>query len=270
MICAVLSVATWNLKFNSTPDRTLSYLEHARWDIACLQEVSRSASALLEQREDWTVVHGLKLASQELSSWKRPHATAIVARNGWRLENSGVVADTPTPGRGVRALARRDDDVLSVISWHAPNAAGEGVETKMAGYRAVVTAIGATAGPLVVGLDSNHWSLSTDLDLIDYDADSPFAVENQFFSGDPQHRLRDALIVYLRENRDAYEKLLNCRPNGPLEVTYKRGDLLDRFDYIMVSDDFDVDEISHDFEGAREPGSDHGLVSAVLSWHASR
>jgi endonuclease/exonuclease/phosphatase family metal-dependent hydrolase len=98
MISAVLSVATWNLKFNSTPDRTLRYLQHARWDIACLQEVSRSASALLEHRGNWTVVDGLKLASQELSSWKRPHATAIVARNGWRLEDSGVVADTPNAG----------------------------------------------------------------------------------------------------------------------------------------------------------------------------
>jgi endonuclease/exonuclease/phosphatase family metal-dependent hydrolase len=270
MISAVFSVATWNLKFNSTPDRTLSYLQHARWDIACLQEVSRSASALLGHRENWTVVDGLKLASQELSSWKRPHATAIVARNGWRLEDSGVVADTPTPGRGVRALVRRDDEFVSVISWHAPNAAGEGVETKMAGYRAVVTAIGATDGPLVVGLDSNHWSLRTDLDLVDHNADSPFAFENQFFSGDPQHRLRDALNVYLRENRDVYEELINRRPNGPLEVTYKRGGTLDRFDYIMVSDHFHVDEISHDFEGAREAGSDHGLVSAVLSRHASR
>jgi endonuclease/exonuclease/phosphatase family metal-dependent hydrolase len=107
MIRAVLSVATWNLKFNSTPERTLSYLQHARWDIACLQEVSRSASALLAQRENWTVVDGLQLASQQLSSWKRPHASAIVARNGWRLEDSRVLADTPTPGRGVQALARR-------------------------------------------------------------------------------------------------------------------------------------------------------------------
>ena len=265
MIRPVLSVATWNLKFNSTPDRTLSYLQHARWDIACLQEVSGSASRVLERGEDWTVVDGLTLGSQELSSWKRPHATAIVARNGWSLEDPGVVADIPTPGRGVKALARRDDDVLSVISWHAPNAAGEGVDTKMAGYRAVIAAIGATAGPLVVGLDSNHWSPSTDLDLVDHDPESPFAAENQFFSGDPQHRLRDALNVYLRENPDAYEKLIARRPNGPLEVTYKRGHSLDRFDYIMVSDDFHVDDIAHDFEGAREAGSDHGLVSAVLS-----
>ena len=134
----------------------------------------------------------------------------------------------------------------------------------------MVTAIDATAGPLVVGLDSNHWSLSTDLDLVEHDAHSPIAAENQFFSGEPRHRLRDALIVYLREHRDAYEKLISLRPNGPLAVTSKRGGTLDRFDYIMVSDDFHVNEISHDFAGARETGSDHGLVAAVLSQVSSR
>ena len=132
----MLSIATWNLKFNSAPSRTLSYLDHARWDVACLQEVSISASAWLCQREGWTVIDGLKLTAQQPTAGKRPHAAAIVARNGWRLESPGVVADTPTPGRGVSGVARRDDDVLSVISWHAPNAAGEGVRTKMAGYRA--------------------------------------------------------------------------------------------------------------------------------------
>jgi endonuclease/exonuclease/phosphatase family metal-dependent hydrolase len=265
MIGRVFSVATWNLKFNSTPDRTLSYLSSARWDIACLQEVSRSASRALEQRDDWTIVDGIKLGCEELSGWKRPHAAAIVARNGWCLEAPGLVRDTPTPGRGVRALARRDDDVVSVISWHAPNAAGEGVKTKMAGYRAVVAAIAATDGPLVVGLDSNHWSLSTELDLAGHDPGHRFAVEHQFFSRNPQHRLRDALNVYLRNNPDAYAALIRLRPSGPLEVTYKRGATLDRFDYIMVSDDLHVDAISHDFDGACGAGSDHGLVSAVLS-----
>ena len=269
MMPAVLCVATWNLKFNSSPERTLNYLQDARWDVVCLQEVGRSASALLEKREDWAVVDGLELASNQLSSWKRPHAAAIVSRNGWRLEAPGLVADTPTPGRGVKALALRGKDAVSIISWHAPNAASEGVDTKMAGYQAVLNAIGGTVGPLVVGLDSNHWSLSTDLDLVEHDADSPFAVENQFFGRDPQHRLRDALIAYLRENRDTYDELIRRRPDGPLEVTYKRGDTLDRFDYIMVSDELHVDEISHDFEGAREAGSDHGFVSAVLRRYAS-
>lgn len=110
----MLAVATWNLKFNSAPSRTLSYLEHAGWDVACLQEVSTSASAWLQQRDDWTIIDGLKLTGQQPAAGKRPHAAAIVARNGWRLESPGVVADTPTPGRGVTGIARRDDDVVSI------------------------------------------------------------------------------------------------------------------------------------------------------------
>ena len=65
----------------------------------------------------------------------------------------------------------------------------------MAGYRSVIAAIAATSGPLIVGLDSNHWSLSTELDMPAGDAKSPFATENQFFSAYPQHRLRDALTA---------------------------------------------------------------------------
>lgn len=64
MISHMLSVATWNLKFNSVPERTLSYLDSARWDVACLQEVSPSASRLLESHEDWTMANGLKLDSR--------------------------------------------------------------------------------------------------------------------------------------------------------------------------------------------------------------
>lgn len=198
----------------------------------------------------------------------RPHGVAIVARHGWHLVDPSAIVGTPKPGRGVHARARRGDKAVSVISWHAPNAAGEGVKTKMAGYQALIVATGAIDGPLVVGFDSNHWSLGTDLQLGGYDAASPCSVKNQFFSATPQHRLRDALLVHLRQSPEFYERLLQQRPNGPLEVTYKRGATLDRFDYIMVSDELDVDDISHDFDGACKAGSDHGLVSVLLTSQA--
>jgi exonuclease III len=268
MISRVLSVATWNLRFNSVPERTLGYLDNARWDVACLQEVSLSASRLLESRADWSVANGLKLDPRETVS-ARPHGVAIVARHGWYLEDPSVIASTPKPGRGVSARARRGDEAVSVISWHAPNKADEGVHTKMAGYQAFITAIRALGGPLVVGFDSNHWSLRTDLQLGGYDPASPFSVENQFFSATPQHRLQDALLIYLRKNPELYATLLQQRPNGPLEVTYKRGATLDRFDYIMVSDEVEVHDIYHDFDGACSAGSDHGLVSVLLTCQAS-
>jgi hypothetical protein len=261
-----VSVATWNMHFNNAGDRALAYLEGSGWDIACLQEVNRSTSDLLKQRDDWSVVNGLDLASEQLASWKRPHAAALVARNGWKLADGQLVVDTPTPGRGVTALASDGVSALKVISWHAPNFAGEGHESKMAGYRAVLAAIAAIEGPLVVGLDSNHWSEGTELESPAAPAPgSRFEEENRFFSAEPQHRLRDALLVYLREHPEAYAEALRLRPDGPLAVTYKHGDTFDRFDYLMISDDMDVLTITHDYEGNRTGGSDHGFVAARVA-----
>ena len=98
---AELTVATWNLRFASKAERTLAYLDSARWDVACLQEVGIAASNLLAERDGWSIVNGLRLAWDDgVSSWQAPHGAAIVARNGWQLDRGGAIPDTPTPGAG--------------------------------------------------------------------------------------------------------------------------------------------------------------------------
>jgi hypothetical protein len=72
------------------------------------------------------------------------------------------------------------------------------------------------------------------------------AVENRFFAADPQHRLRDALLDWLRDNRDEYRRCLEQRPRGPLKITYKRGATYDRYDYLMISDELRVRGMTHD------------------------
>ena len=260
-----LTVATWNMLFRSGAERTLAYLEQAEWDIACLQEVRASTSARLTERTDWAVIDGLTLAADFYSSWKRPHAAALVARNGWSFSDGDLIANNPKPGRGLQAIAEKGDSRINVISWHAPNAAAEGAEVKMAGYSALIEAIGGISGPLVAGIDSNHWSLRTDLGLAPHDPNEPaFEVENQFFASEPQHRLRDALLDWLRTHPEEYAKCLELRPRGPLEITYKRGATYDRFDYLMISDELRVRGMTHDYEGATAAGSDHAFVSAAL------
>jgi endonuclease/exonuclease/phosphatase family metal-dependent hydrolase len=262
---ARLTVATWNMLFRSGAERTLAYLEEREWDIASLQEVRPSTSAMLAERTDWAVIDGLTLASDFYSSWKRPHAAALVARNGWTFSSGGLIPNNPKPGRGIQAVAERGGARLNVISWHAPNAAAEGAEVKMAGYSALLEAIGGVSGPLVAGIDANHWSLGTELELVPYDESEPaFAVENRFFASEPEHRLRDALVDWLRANPQEYRECLEQRPHGPLKITYKRGATYDRFDYLMISDEFRVRGMTHDYEGAIAAGSDHAFVSAVL------
>jgi endonuclease/exonuclease/phosphatase family metal-dependent hydrolase len=261
-----LAVATWNLRSSSDPDRTLAYLASLSWDIACLQEVGVLASNRIRAQDGWSVVNGLELAWNEgAGSPKRPHGAALVARNGWRLDRGEAIADSPKPGRGVIALASRDEEAVPVMSWHAPNRAGQGLEAKMRGYRAMIEAVRRLDGPLIVGMDANHPSPGISLDPTDPHPDHEHELEIEFFSCEPGHRLSDALLAYFRANPRAYDKVLRERPEGPLAVTYTHGRTADRYDYIMVSPEFDVVDILHDYDGALEAGSDHGFVSAQLT-----
>jgi hypothetical protein len=269
-------VATWNVSKNNAAEQVLNHLRAAPWELVCLQEVSASTSGLLAQEPSWELVDGLRLAAEHLSG-KRPNASAIVARGGWRLEDGAVMADTHAAGKGVTAHASCDGLELTVVSWHAPHAQrwkgdtkAKAIARKMRGYEVLGRLIAGIAGPVVVGMDSNHWNLRTKLALPDPPAeDRPHYVEDRFFSSDADHRLRDALISYLGEHPERHAELVKLRPDGPLEITHDRGGsgTLDRFDYLMISDEFKVEEITHEYDEDEGGvgGSDHGFVSAELS-----
>ena len=260
-----LKVATWNLRSSSNVGRTLAYLDSADWDVVCLQEVGIVASNRLAEREEWSVINGLQLGYDGVRGMRYPHGAVLVARNGWKLEAGAAVPGIPKSGRGAVALARRGDRAVRVMSWHAPNRAREGLETKMAGYQAIANAVRQSEGPLMVGLDANHNHGDISLDPCDPDPAHEHAHEIEFFSNNPGHRLSDALLVYLRKNPRAYNKIRRERPDGPLELTYMRKNRPTRFDYIMISNEFDVLEMVHDYKGAKKCGSDHAFVGASLA-----
>lgn len=262
-----LKVVTWNMKMTNGATG-IDFLESQPWQVACLQEISPRASEAIESR-GWSSVNGVRLAwDEEYRHWRRwPHAAAVVAREGWTLEGEAM-SGTPKPGRGIVASATNGLARATVISWHAPNAAGEGVGTKMAGYKALVDALNAATGPIVAGIDSNHWSLSAELDGEAFVPGSRWDLENQFFSRTPQHRLRDVLIDYLRSHPGEYRLRKRERPGGPLDITFKRGKTYDRFDYIFVSDEISVRRVSHLWKEGGVGGSDHGMVLADLAVHS--
>ena len=158
---------------------------------------------------------------------------------------------------------------VTVASWHAPNAAGEGVDTKMRAYRGIIDWLGTAGGPIVLGLDGNHWNRSVDLEPKNVpDTADPWLLENRFFGVNKPHRMRDAFLDHLRGHPREYEEIKERRPHGPLAVSYVRGSrnnpIEDCFDYIFVSEEIEVADSSYDYQGATAAGSDHGIVTAGL------
>lgn len=263
--------ASWNLKYCGAEEthRRMDFLNRSDWDVVALQEVSRRA---------WEVISESGIAQRsayalemfELTPLrKRHHGVALLTRNEFQLSTPKLIAGFPKAERALVARTIVGDTPVTVASWHAPNAAGEGVTTKMQGYRSIGEWLRVVSGPIILGFDGNHWNRSVDLELEYVPAsDDPWLLENLFFGSNKLHRLRDAFLDYLRVHQHEYEEIKKRRPQGPLAVSYVRGSranpIEDRFDYIFVSDEIVVTECSYDYQGAKAAGSDHGIVTADL------
>jgi endonuclease/exonuclease/phosphatase family metal-dependent hydrolase len=263
-----LRVLTWNILWQGNAeriDRKLQALADTPWDVALLQEVGRQAWAAM-QSADWfdDGVHGCDLAGWQ--DRQHPIGSAILLRNGVQLSDASAPPGQPIPGRAVAGNIEQEERAATVCSWHAPNAAGDGVDVKMDGYRAIVSWANGITDHCVLGADTNHWSLTTSLiPAAVPDSDDAWLFENQFFGAQPLHRLRDALLDALARDPDRYAALIDARPEGPLEVSYIRSGTEDRFDYILVSPDIEVSECRYDYAGGKAAGSDHGIVTADLA-----
>jgi len=266
-----IRVATWNLKRPGTEQarRRVDFLNSRDWDIVTLQEVTpRAWDVIVESgiaESGLYTLHDLEIAPLG----NHPHGVALLARNGFSLSAPELIPDLPKAERALAASTTVENLPVTGAGWHAPNAAGEGVKTKMQGYRGISDWLNTISGPVVFGFDSNHWSRSTNLEPPYVpDSDDPWLLENQFFGGNAPHRLRDAFLDHLRQHPLQYEEIVKRRPWGPLAVSYVRGNtrtpVEDRFDYIFVSDDIGITSCSYHYEAAKVAGSDHGIVTADL------
>jgi hypothetical protein len=202
----------------------VDFLNSREWDVVALQEVSRHAWEVITERGiAESSVYALDFFETAPLS-KRHHGAALLARSGFQLSTPKLVLGLPKAERALVARTTVGDMPVTVASWHAPNAAGEGVATKMQGYRGIVEWLAMVNGPIVLGFDGNHWNLSAALEPSSVpESNDPWLLENQFFGDSPPHRLRDAFLDYLRAHQPEYEVIKRRRPQGPLGVSYVRG-----------------------------------------------
>lgn len=265
-------VANWNLRYSAAAHtrRRIAFLQTLDWDILALQEVSEKAWAEFKQsglfESGCFTLEEFGLLPQGF----RKHGAAVVARHGLTLQEPRLIPGLPKPERALAVQVEGLAMPLEVISWHAPNAAGEGAPIKMQAYRAVSSWLTGKETATVLCFDSNSWNLSvalswdgpTDTTHSHYD-------EGMFFSTRAHHHLKDTLATYFANNPEAYQAAVQLRPEGPLAVSYVRGSRKnptpDQFDFIFASPDIEVLQCTYDYEGGIAAGSDHGIVIADLS-----
>lgn len=249
---------TWNLDWwqrQPPTESRSSVIESQRATVVALQEVRGHVAKELRARHP-----GPSVCSHEEhgpATWGRMGCGLLLAE-GTAILDKGVVGDLPKPQRSLWARVRLPDGLeLTVVSWHTPNAAGDGRITKMGAYAAMSRWLATVAQPVVLGADLNTWS--DRLDLRPARPGSDFYDEHEFVGPDPAHGLVDAHRTVLTNN-GALATMRQSDHTGPLAVSHTlRSGAEHRMDRIYASPTLRPTDGSYDYEAARRGGSDHAL-----------
>lgn len=258
-----ITVVDWNV--NGFVRRAqVASLADLDWDIACLQEVTRGTWGDFRALGEMGEVAFDYLPA--LAGDGPRYACAVVARGRARIEDFGVLPDVPSPERAAVAQVSIGGRRVSVCSWAAP----PGVTWGRAGKGRQVERFAAwlrdRPGPTIVGIDRNapKWERHDLADDEWWNAHEPL-----LYGVDRVHDLRDTYREYLAGHRELAAQLRAERPDGPLAVTHTRRGVECRYDAIYASPEFAVEGMDHLWDQAREAGSDHAMVRAVLRWRSS-
>lgn len=186
-----IRVMSWNLRFpgRKRAAKLAGHVAALKWDVCLLQEVTQRAKEALKVE---VAPSGCAFGIDWLSgSPRRAHGAAILTRGDFVIAKAETIKELPSHERGVSAAIRGSRGIgLNAVSWHAPNAAGQGVRFKMAGYAGIIAHLERLKGPVILGFDSNHWNLDTALapNPPPEPGSSDWYLENLFFSASPPPR----------------------------------------------------------------------------------
>ncbi len=103
---------------------------------------------------------GPSLFSQELhaeANWRWMGCGLLLPR-GTQVVNQGLVDTLPKRQRGLWAVVELPGrSATTVVSWHGPNASGDGRDVKTAAFSAMSTWLAGAQHPVVLGADLNTW-----------------------------------------------------------------------------------------------------------------
>lgn len=256
--------ATWNLDWwhrNTAPEGRADLLGQVAADVVALQEVSSVVARPLGERHAGPCVFSQDVHPEATWRWM---GCGLLFPPAAQVLEVGLVQGLPKPQRSLWARVELPHlGRVTVVSWHTPNAAGDGREVKMAAYETMSGWLADVTGPVMVGADLNTWR--DPVDLVAAVDDDPFAAEHRFVGPAAAHGLVDAYRATLKTSGEL-ERLWTQQPDGPLAVSYVLASGTGhRMDRILVSPEFTVDDAAYLYDEAIAAGSDHALHWAELA-----
>lgn len=256
----------WNVRLNNSSKLMPDFLSSIRPDLCTFQEVTtRIFKSLEEALPKHTGVFSLEERPPEaLEGLKRQLGCAIFFTSDFDLHDKYLL-DVPFPERTMVAKMNCADGDFTLASIHAPPGASHG-KLKPETFVRITKWLNLQDGPIIFGIDAN----TPKFDRWHHGLNEWWWKDEPILFGEkPNHHLRDLYRVYLDQHPEISAQARNERPDGPLAVTYFRGNRKDsrtpcRYDLIYGTEHFTPKKFTFPFEASVDAGSDHSAVVADL------
>lgn len=276
-----LRIVSWNVRFAGARQAAAqaSLLRSLDPQIVLLQEVNAASTTAYRTGCDLTWLTCSRSEPLNRFERKRRPGAAIGGRNVELVEALPELAGAPLPERMHRAIARINTRQVVLASYYAPPGVSFGYK-KVENALAFLAWIQRIDSPLLVGADAN----SPRIDHPEFSRTrSWWHTGSRMLRGRPgddglwgpnlQHKLQDALHVWLEGRPDELAAIVAERPEGPLAISHWTGKRLlapsagtaRRYDSIWLSDHFSVLGIDY-LTDLMPTLSDHAPVVADLAF----
>jgi len=256
-----MRIATWNLDCRRAGradlTRMTDLIRREDLDVLLLQEVRAGDMPVLSANTDDAVC---SLDVQRTDGHTSGQVgVAVLVRKGVRLDvgTADLLYGLHQPERGLSVTATWQGRPLSLLSWHAPNAAQHGRGAKAQAYVAVQTLWQSWTGLGIAGIDSNFPEDPVDLRAAEaIDQRPEWRFQWDLLGPNPRHPLVDVT-----------RQLLSVEPvdipdAGPIATTHRAGARNVRFDRLLVTPGITPHAVRHLYDDGIAAGSDHAMVCA--------
>lgn len=263
-----LRVVDWNINGFGRLRGQARLLADLDWDVCTLQEVT---DATWPELRDLAEDGAISLDSMPALAGAPPrYHSAVLVRGGVRLTGARTLRDIPSPERSLVAdLITQHGQAFVVASLAAPPGTSWGDAGKGRQISRIAAWLKERTKPTVVGMDANGPKFER---LRLPDTEWWNVHEPVLFGEERDHDLRDVFREYVSTDPARWDAVESTYPDGPLAISYDRGkggrSVPCRYDVILASPEFHVDQVDYLYDDAIAAGSDHGLVDAHLTLHA--
>ena len=259
-----LNFASWNINYRNFTSKHLDFINSTDCDVIALQECKQSFFDDLKQKKlfsfgDFSLVLHPPPAEGGKS---RNLGCAIFSKH--KIKTSFVIQEVAFPERTLVTQCKFGESLIQFCSFHIPPGSSWG-KIKPQTFKILAKWLKAQKNRMVLGIDANA-PKSDKINIAENEwwwKDEPV-----FLGAKPEHHLEDVFRKFLNRTPEKLEEIQKLRPDGPLAVSYIRGNKRkytpSRYDFIYATKDIGVINVKYLYDEAIEAGSDHALVLAEL------